>query len=35
MIGNSTNDQSITLTGLKETPHRAMINYNYDVLSAN
>jgi hypothetical protein len=35
MIGNYTNDQAITLTGLKDTPHRAMINYNYDVLSSN
>lgn len=35
MISNSTNDQSITLTGLKDTPRRAMINYNYDVLSSN
>jgi aminopeptidase N len=35
MIGNYTNDQSITLTGLKDTPRRAMINYNYDVLSSN
>jgi peptidase M1-like protein len=34
MIGNYTNDQSIALTGLKDTPRRAMINYNYDVLSS-
>ena len=32
MVGNATVDQSTTLTGLKETPRRAMINYNYDVL---
>ena len=35
MIGNMTNDQSVTLTGLKDTPRRAMINYNADVLSGN
>lgn len=32
MIGNNTMEQSITLTGLKETPRRAMINYYDDVL---
>jgi len=32
MVGETTIDQSITLTGLKETPRRAMINYYYDVL---
>ena len=33
MIGNSTADDTIPLTGLKETPKRALINYNQDVLS--
>ncbi len=32
MIGNSTVDQTVTLTGLKDTPRRAMINYYDDVL---
>lgn len=32
MVGNANVDQSVTLTGLKETPRRAMINYYYDVL---
>jgi len=35
MIGNATIDQSITLTSLKDTPRRAMINYYYDVLTSN
>ena len=35
LVGESNVDQSITLTGLKETPKRAMINYYDDVLAAN
>jgi hypothetical protein len=35
MIGNTTVDQSITLTSLKQTPRRAMINYYDDVLAGN
>ena len=33
MIGNNTVEQSITLTGLKDTPRRAMINHYADVLA--
>jgi hypothetical protein len=33
--GNMTVDQKVPLKGLKEKPRRAMINYYYDVLSAN
>jgi len=32
MVGNTTEEQSITLAGLKDTPRRAMINYYDDVL---
>jgi hypothetical protein len=35
IAGNYTAEQTITLTGLKEQPRRAMINYYYDVLAAN
>jgi len=35
VIGNSTVEQSVTLTGLKQAPKRAMVNYNYDVLASN
>jgi len=35
LIGNSNVEQTITLTGLKDTPRRAMINYYDDVLAAN
>ncbi len=35
MIGNSSEEQSITFTGLKVAPKRAMINYYDDVLAAN
>jgi len=35
MVGSSTQEQTVTLTSLKETPRRAMINYNYDVLAGN
>jgi aminopeptidase N len=35
MVGNNTQEQSVTLTSLKDTPRRAMINYYDDVLSGN
>ena len=35
LVGNSNVDQSITLTSLKDTPKRAMINYYDDVLASN
>ena len=35
VIGNSTREQAVTLSSLKETPRRAMISYYYDVLSGN
>jgi hypothetical protein len=31
--GNNTLEQTVPLTGLKETPRRVLINYNYDVLA--
>ena len=34
-LGNMTVEQKVTLTGLKEKPKRAMINYYKDVLAAN
>ena len=35
LAGNSNAEQTITLTGLKDTPKRAMINYYDDVLATN
>jgi hypothetical protein len=35
MVGNYTNEQTTTLTGLKDTPRRAMVNYYDDVLASN
>ncbi len=35
MVGNSTQEQTVTLSSVKDTPRRAMINYYYDVLSGN
>jgi hypothetical protein len=35
LIGNSTVDQKIPLKGLKDTPKRAFVNYNDDVLASN
>ena len=35
MVGNTTQEQSVTLTSLKDTPRRAMINYYDDVLAGN
>jgi hypothetical protein len=34
-VGNMTLDKKIPLTGLKEKPRRAVINYRNDVLAAN
>jgi hypothetical protein len=34
LVGDSTVDQTVTLTGLKERPKRAMINYYDDVLAS-
>jgi aminopeptidase N len=34
LVGNSSVDQTVTLTGVKEQPKRAMINYYDDVLAA-
>lgn len=34
MVGTTSFEQEIPLTGLKETPKRAMLSYYYDVLSA-
>jgi aminopeptidase N len=33
VVGNKTVEQSLPLNGLGQTPKRAMINYNYDVLA--
>lgn len=33
MKGSSTTNKQVALRGLKETPKRSLINYNYDVLS--
>jgi hypothetical protein len=35
LIGNSSVDQKIPLKGLKDTPRRAFVNYNDDVLASN
>ena len=35
MQGNATIDQKVPLKGLKDPPHRAMINHNADVLASN
>jgi hypothetical protein len=35
LIGNSTIDQKVSLKGWKDTPKRAMLNYNDDVLASN
>jgi len=35
MVGNNTQEQTVTLTSLKDTPRRAMINYYDDVLAGN
>jgi hypothetical protein len=34
LTGNTSIEQSVPLKGFKETPKRALINYNYDVLAA-
>jgi hypothetical protein len=33
--GNSSIEQKVPLRGLKDTPRRALLNYNYDVLAGN
>ena len=35
LVGNTSIDQKVPLSALKDNPRRAMINYNYDVLAAN
>lgn len=35
LIGNSSVDQKVPLKGLKDTPKRALVNYNNDVLASN
>ena len=35
MNGNASVEQKVPLRGLKDSPRRALINYNYDVLAAN
>jgi hypothetical protein len=33
MVGNTTVPLSVPLTGITEAPKRALLNYNFDVLS--
>ncbi len=35
LLGNTTVDQKVPLKGLKDTPRRALLNYNDDVLASN
>jgi aminopeptidase N len=35
LVGNTTAEQKVSLKTLKETPKRAVINYNDDVLASN
>ena len=35
MVGNTTVPLSVPLTGITEAPKRALLNYNFDVLSTN
>jgi aminopeptidase N len=35
LTGNSSVDQKVPLKGLKDTPKRALVNYNDDVLASN
>jgi aminopeptidase N len=35
MVGNTSVEQKMPLHGLKTAPKRALVNYNYDVLSSN
>jgi len=35
IVGNTTVEQQVPIHGLKTTPKRALVNYNYDVLAAN
>jgi hypothetical protein len=34
-MGNSSVEQKVPLRGLKDTPRRALVNYNYDILTGN
>jgi hypothetical protein len=35
LIGNTSSDKKVSLKGLKDTPRRALLNYNDDVLASN
>jgi hypothetical protein len=35
ITGNTNVDQKVPLRGLKDTPKRALVNYNNDVLASN
>lgn len=35
LIGNGSSDKKVSLKGLKDTPRRALLNYNDDVLASN
>jgi len=35
MVGNTTVEQKVPIKGLKERPHRAILNYMDDVLASN
>jgi len=35
LTGNTSVDQKVPLKGLKDTPKRALVNYNDDVLASN
>ncbi len=35
LVGNSSAEQKVPLHGLKDSPKRAMVNYNHDVLASN
>jgi len=35
VIGNTSIQQKVPIRGLKDAPHRALLNYNYDVLASN
>jgi hypothetical protein len=35
MVGNTTVNEKVPIKGLKDKPHRAMLNYLDDVLASN
>jgi hypothetical protein len=35
LVGNASVEQKVPLKGLKDTPKRALVNYNYDVLASD